>query len=169
MKTTDRVTYERTKIDYTTGEITSQEFIHRYGAEPAYVKLYLDCLCDLKGLSKSLNPILIELLKHMSYAGKDEEFGGQLIYLNSVLKRNICKVVKRSMIRLDQALGDFCKAQILKRVARGTYQVNPYLFGKGDWKDIKNIRATIDFGARTIENLEIIKETDSEEYKNMPF
>lgn len=158
MKNTDKVTFERIKIDHSTGEVTSQEFIHRYSTEPAYIKLYLDCLCDLKGISKSLNPMLIELLRHMSYAGKYEDFGGQVIYLNASLKRNICKVVNKSIKRLDQALADFCKAQILKRVDRSTYQVNPYLFGKGDWKDIKNIRATIDFGTKTVENLEIIKQ-----------
>ena len=60
------------------------------------------------------------------------------------------------MKRIEQALTEFVKTGIFKRIATGTYQVNAELFGKGEWKDIKNIRATFDFGNGTIET-EIIK------------
>ena len=49
------------------------------------------------------------------------------------------------------------KTGIFARIATGTYQVNAELFGKGDWKDIKNIRATFDFARGTVET-EIITE-----------
>lgn len=167
MKNTEKVTFERVKIDHTTGEITSQEFIHRYSNEPAYIKLYLDCISQLNGFSKSLNPILVEFLKYMTYADRHLNDGGQIIYLNGQLKREIAKATGKTVKRIEQAITDFCKAKIFKRIATSTYQVNPYLFGKGDWKDIKNIRATIDFGAKTVENLEIIKseqeQADTEE------
>ena len=39
---------------------------------------------------------------------------------------------------------------MFRRVSVGTYQVNPNIIGKGDWKDIKNIRATFDFGNRDV-------------------
>ena len=35
-------------------------------------------------------------------------------------------------------------------MAVATYQVNPNIFGKGDWTDIKNIRATFDFGSKEV-------------------
>lgn len=159
MKTEDKVTYERTVVDHVSGEIVEQEFIHKRGAEPPFVKVYLDCLCDFKGLSKSLNPILLEFLKYMTYANSAEPSGGQIIYLNAALKRNIAAATGKTVKRIEQAITDFVKTGVFMRIATGTYQVNAELFGKGDWKDIKNIRATFDFGNGTIET-EIITEDE---------
>lgn len=159
MKTEDKITFEKTIIDHESGEILSQEFIHKRGIEPPFIKLYLDCLCDFKGLSKSLNPILLELLKYMTYANTLEEYGGQIIYLNAALKKNIANKTGKTVKRIEQALTEFVKTGIFFRIATGTYQVNAELFGKGDWKDIKNIRATFDFKYGTI-NTEIIKEKE---------
>lgn len=151
MKTNDKITYERTVINNDTGEVIEQEFIHKRGSEPAFIKVYIDCVCDFKGLSKSLNPILLELLKHMTYASNTELYGGQIIFLNAALKRNIASTTGKTVKRIEQAITNFVKAGIFKRIAIGTYQINANLFGKGDWKDIKNIRSTFDFGKGTIE------------------
>lgn len=159
MKTDDKVTYERTVIDYESGNIIQEEFIHKRGAEPPFIKLYLDCLCNFKGLSKSLNPILLEFLKYMTYANTLDSNGGQIIYLNAALKKNIATATGKTVKRIEQALTDFVKTGIFARIATGTYQVNAELFGKGDWKDIKNIRATFDFGKGTIKT-EIITNDD---------
>lgn len=164
MKTENKVTYERTVYDHESGEILEQEFIHKRGAEPPFIKLYLDCLCDFKGLSKSLNPILLEFLKYMTYANTSDPNGGQIIYLNAALKRNIAAATGKTVKRIEQAITDFVKTGVFSRIATGTYQVNAELFGKGDWKDIKNIRATFDFGKGTVET-EII--TDEEEQPKM--
>lgn len=165
MKTDDKVTYERTVIDHVNGEILEQEFIHRRGAEPPFIKLYLDCLCDFKGLSKSLNPILLEFLKYMTYANTSDPNGGQIIYLNAALKKNIATATGKTVKRIEQAITDFVKTGVFARIATSTYQVNAELFGKGDWKDIKNIRATFDFGKGTIET-DII--TDEEQPDDQP-
>jgi len=116
-------------------------------AEPPFVKLYLDCLLQFKQVSPSLNPILFELLKYMSYASPLEldPSGGQIIFLNAELKRRIAQTTGKTVKRLEQALTDFVKAKIFRRIAPGTYQVNAELFGKGDWKEISNIRAIFDF------------------------
>jgi hypothetical protein len=163
LKTADKVTYERTLINHESGEIISEEFIHRRGAEPPFIKLYLDCICNFKGLSKSLNPILIEFLKYMTYANTSENNGGQIIYLNAEMKRQIALSTGKTVKRVEQAITDFVKTGVFRRIATSTYQVNAELFGKGDWKDIKNIRATFDFGTGEVQ-AEIIKE-DYEEKK----
>jgi hypothetical protein len=159
MKTEDKITYERTIVDHQSGEIIEQEFIHRRGTEPPFIKVYLDCLCDFKGLSKSLNPILLEFLKYMTYANSADPNGGQIIYLNAELKRQIANSTGKTVKRIEQAITDFVKTGVFNRIATGTYQVNAELFGKGDWKDIKNIRATFDFGKGTV-STEIIKNDD---------
>ena len=46
------------------------------------------------------------------------------------------------MRRLEQAITTWVKNRVLIRVARGIYQVNPFIFGRGDWRDIANLRAT---------------------------
>lgn len=166
MKTENKVTYERTVVDHESGEIFEQEFIHRRGAEPPFIKLYLDCLCDFKGLSKSLNPILLEFLKYMTYANTSDPNGGQIIYLNAALKRNIAAATGKTVKRIEQAITDFVKTGVFARIATGTYQVNAELFGKGDWKDIKNIRATFDFAKGTVET-EIVKEQDEDEQQGI--
>lgn len=161
MKTENKVIFERTVVDHENSTILSQEFIHKRGSEPAFIKLYLDCLCDFKGLSKSLNPILLEFLKYMTYANIQENNGGQIIYLNAEMKRQIAIATGKTVKRVEQAITDFVKTGVFKRIATGTYQVNGNLFGKGDWKDIKNIRATFDFGKGEMQ-AEIIKKNDEE-------
>lgn len=155
MKTKDRLVSVREIVDHETGEVKVTDSLHYQSVEPPFIKLYLDCLAEFKGLSKSLNPILIQLLSQMSYASMKDPHGGQIIYLNAALKRRIAEEVNKSTKRIEQAITDFVKAGIFTRIATGTYQVNPKLFGRGEWKDVKNIRATFDFGAGTI-NTEII-------------
>ena len=43
------------------------------------------------------------------------------------------------MRRLERAITTWVKNRVLIRVARGIYQVNPFIFGRGDWRDIANL------------------------------
>ena len=167
LKTEDKTTYVRTVVDHINGGIIEEEWVHKRGAEPPFIKLYLDCLCDFKGLSKSLNPILLEFLKYMTYANTTDPSGGQIIYLNAALKKNIATATGKTVKRIEQAITDFVKTGVFSRIATSTYQVNAELFGKGDWRDIKNIRATFDFGKGTIET-EIIKNDEEEQPTEKP-
>lgn len=120
------------------------------GKEPNYVKVYLDTVLTFKDVSKSLNPILFEFLKYMSYANIQDNTGGQIIFVNKIMKKVVANSTKVTIKRVEQAITQFVKAGIFKRVGMGTYQVNPNIFGKGDWKDIKKIRATFDFNTGEI-------------------
>lgn len=148
-KTKDTITYVQTKqtINYSSGEVVVEENItnRKNSSEPPFVKLYLDCLLTYKDLSKSLNPILSEFLKYMSYANVADNQGGQIIYLNAEMKRQIAKSTEKTVKRVEQALTDFVKSGVFRRIATSTYQVNPNLFGRGDWKDISNIRTIFNF------------------------
>ena len=162
MKTApDKKVFERTLIDSKTGEVLKHEIVKKIGDEPNFIKVYLDCVCAFTGISGTLNPILLELLKHMSYADIEDTEGGQIIYLNAALKRKIATNTGKTVKRLEQALTNFVKTGILRRISIGTYQVNAEFFGKGEWKDIKNIRAIFDFKANKL-TADIIKDTVSE-------
>lgn len=119
--------------------------VSRLETEPPYVKLYLDCLSKFKGMQVSFNPILNEFLKRATYADPDDETGGQVIYCTKIMKEIIAKKCEVSFKRVEQAITEFVKKGIFSRIGVGTYQVNPYLFGRGEWKDIRKIRATFDF------------------------
>lgn len=149
MNPVKRVLREDTEYDGETGQITSRKTTFEFNKEPAYVKLYFDCLgvyIKNEGLTSSLNDMLVEVLKRSTYA---EE--GQMVYLNTFTKEQVCKATGKSMERMKQAIRIWVKNKILVRVARGVYQVNPYIFGKGEWRNIANLRATFDFTGGKVE------------------
>lgn len=151
------------------GEIkkTQTNYSYTLTAEPAYVKVYLDTVLYLSDLPKGYNSILWALLNEMSYSSKDNKYGGQIIYINSAMKEDIAEKLKVSLGRINNALSDLNKGKILERVKTGTYRVNPYLFGKGEWKDIEEIRTEVVFNAegKTIMS-EIFKKNKIENKEN---
>ena len=110
----------------------------QFSKEPGFVKLYFDCLgvyIKNDGLSASLNDMLLEVLHRASYAQD-----GQIVHLGAYDKEQICKATHKSMRRLEQAITTWVKNRVLIRVARGIYQVNPFIFG-GEIGEISPIYA----------------------------
>lgn len=116
-----------------------------WGAEPPFIKLYLQDVLYLSDIPKSHENILFELLKRASYAG--DEYG-MTVTLSSGLKQIIAKTLGIKNVRsINNALSELVKGKILFRVATGVYQFNSYFFGKGDWQDIARLRLEIDYDA----------------------
>ena len=67
--------------------------------------------------------MLLEVLHRASYAQD-----GQIVHLGAYDKEQICKATHKSMRRLEQAITTWVKNRVLIRVARGIYQVNPFIF-----------------------------------------
>lgn len=129
----------RQTIDYETGEITHEveEKEAMVGNEPNYIKLYLDNITALNGLTKGSSDILFQLLKYMSY--------DNLIILNPFIKQKIQEELGlKNMQSLNNAISKLTKRDILQNVGRGTYRANPFILGKGKWQDIKKIRLTVE-------------------------
>lgn len=170
-KEKDRVTYseQRTTVDYSSGEVTVSENVTlvKKGVEPNYIKLYVDTLLTFKELPKTLSPTLIAFLKHMTYAEPSNEDGGQLIYVNAHMKKTIASELNVKLNTVDQTLTRLTKVGVFKRIGTGTYQVNPHLFGKGEWKNISAIRATFDFNTGDVQAV-ITKTTDETEEETTP-
>jgi hypothetical protein len=119
--------------------------------EPNYIKLYLDTLLTFRTLPKQMSPLLFELLNLMTFANKEAKHGGQLIILNMFVKQEILERLNIKDNTFKKSLTAFVKSGILKRIGNSTYQANPEMFGRGEWSDIKAIRATFDFNAGTVE------------------
>lgn len=139
--------------------------MYKTQSEPDFIKLYIDCVFTVKGIRKGINPIFLAFLEHMSYVSTDDEFGGQLIYVNKMMKEQIAKKLGLGIDSINKSLSELTKHGIFKRVGVGTYQVNPNIVGRGEWKDIKNIRATFDFGSKDIV-AEIVKNEEESMTKN---
>lgn len=135
------------------GEVIKEETNRKIklSDEPKFVKLYIDFVLSTKELSQSLNPILLAFISYMNYASQDEEDGGQVIFINSAMKNDICKKLNIKIDRVNQSLQQFKKAGIFKSLARGKYQVNPNYFGRGEWKDIKKIKGSFEYSNNGIE------------------
>lgn len=132
------------------GEIKRDSKTYKVQVEPPYVKLYFEHLLTLKSVSKSLSPILYALVMRMTYAGSGDN-GGQVIVVNKFIKEAIAAEVECSISRIDQALRELVKGGVLRKLGRGTYQVNAKYFGKGDWKDIRLLRAEFDYNELEVE------------------
>jgi hypothetical protein len=135
---TGKVVYEKETKDFQSGEIIQIEREVQIPKEPDFIKLYLDDLVLLKDIPQWVSGVLYSLLKHMNY--KNE------IVLNSTIKRRIATDLGIVPKTIDNALVTFVKKGVLLRQGTGVYQANPYLFGKGEWTNIRKIRLQIEYG-----------------------
>jgi hypothetical protein len=60
----------------------------------------------------------------------------------------MAKEIGCSVSRIDHAITDFVKGEVLYRMDTGLYRVNPNLFGRGEWADIAKLRLEITFDCR---------------------
>lgn len=114
--------------------------VYSVPTEPPYVKMYLDTILYLKDLPKGHNPILMSILKRLPWANQEQD-----IALNAGIKRKIAKEVGCSVSKVNNAITDLVKGEVLFRTDVGVYQVNPHLFGRGEWNDIAKLRLEVTF------------------------
>ena len=133
-----KVVYEKEVRDLQSGEVVQTEREIQLPKEPDFVKLYLDDLVMLKDIPQWVSGVLYSLLKQMNYQNE--------IVLNSTIKKRIAADLGIVTKTIDNALVTFVKKGILSRQDTGVYQANPYLFGKGEWANIRKIRLRVDYG-----------------------
>lgn len=138
--------YEIEQVDEN-GEVRS---IHREASYiiddgPNYIRLYLDeVLSTLYDLPLSCSTVLFGLLKKVSYVTSENTDDSMVVYINSSLKQDILdkSAAISSVKTITNSLNLMVKKGILYRVNRAKYQLNPWLFGKGKWTDIQELRLT---------------------------
>lgn len=137
-----RITSQLTEVtkDFTTGEEQSEkQTSKRYiPAEPPYVKLYVEDISALHQLPKGSSSLLHELLREVGYEGR--------INLNSSVKKRIAKNLEYKNVQsVSNGLRTLCDKAMLRNIERGVYEVNPHLFGRGDWSNIFEKRQEFSF------------------------
>lgn len=136
-----KTTYESvdTVTNVDTGEVTimkthTQSIVEK---EPDFIKLYVADIMKLNNLPRNSGLVMNCLLKSMSY--------NNIIPAYAPIKRVICAELNIGMDSLNKAIDSLFKAGMLVRIERGVYMADPNLFGKGEWKNIKNLRLVIDY------------------------
>ncbi|MBB1274071.1 hypothetical protein [Psychromonas sp. SR45-3] len=114
----------------------SEEATSKVPQERPFIKLYVDDVVVLKGAPASCKGVLFALLRFLKY-------DNWIISLNKYDKEQIQKEVGFATLQqVTTALSDLKKSGILMAVysaegkpQRGVFELNPYLFGRGDWKN----------------------------------
>jgi len=126
--------------DYESGEVKKETNVYRLPQEPEFVKLYLNDILYYHDMPRGLNPILQVFLSNMNWENR--------LVLNMALKKRMAKKIGLSVASIDKAITKFVKGNILIREDTGMYLVNPYLFGKGNWEQIQEIRFNITYNLK---------------------
>ncbi|MBX0310361.1 MAG: replication/maintenance protein RepL, partial [Sulfurihydrogenibium sp.] len=115
--------------------------------EPDFVKLYLNALTPLYNLEGLQNKVLIEFVKLMGY--------DNIVDMNSRKWELLASNLKISIQMARNRISKLCKNhnEIVKSLGKGAYFINPEIFGRGTWQDIKQIRAIF-----SSDKIETIKE-----------
>jgi len=100
--------------------------------EPAYVKLYIDDIGRMSGLQSSHVEILTYVAAIVDYDG--------IVTLNARRKGCIAATVNCSTKTIDNAITEYVKHGIVRRIGRAEYELNPSLFAKGEWRNIRERR-----------------------------
>jgi len=132
------------KVNAVTGEVLEQHSISvvRMDREPDYVKLYLNDIMKLNDLPASSSSILFRILNRMGYDNK--------VVLVNEIKEDIAKEVGTSYDTVRKRITELVKKKILlpsgRKERSAVYIVNPSIFARGKWEDVKRIRLTVEYG-----------------------
>lgn len=120
--------------------------------EPAYVKIYIDSLCVFNGISIALSPILLAFSRHMTYANNDTPRFRHIVRTDAMTRQDVSEKCNISDSRVKQAIKELIETEVFipikktdGKIRKGVYYVNPWLIARGDWTDIKKLRAEFEF------------------------
>lgn len=135
MATTKLERIDRT-IDSLTGEILAEHTkiidLKPMEQEPDYVKFYIEDMGRMMGLQDGHRSILLYVAASVSYDGT--------LSMTNYRKGRIACTLGCSKRSIDNAISEFVKQGILVRIARGEYELDPHLFARGRWVDIRQRR-----------------------------
>jgi hypothetical protein len=128
------------KIETITNDITGELLsitkevtdINQLPAEPNYLKLYIDDLGLLNKLSGGETRALLQIAAIANYEGE--------VVLPLAIKKRIAEKAGVKVNSISDTITKLIAKGILKRVDMTLYILNPELFAKGKWKDIREQR-----------------------------
>jgi len=145
-------------VDHETGEVSTTNTTTSTAreTEPSFVKMYIDDVGKLMDLRPACSNVLHLLVKSMSYYN--------IVTMLKPVKEMMCEELGMTMGSLNNEVDRLYKKGILIRKARSVYLVDPEMFGKGRWENVKKIRMIVEYdekGNKTI-NTELVKQLELE-------
>lgn len=129
-----------------------------------FIMVYVRMIGAINRIPPTANPILNALLRRVSPA-----HNGQAIILNSSEIQNIlqeCNIKKtafyenmRMLVEYQVLFPSYTDKEKTKWSFCSTFYLNPYMFGFGNWTDIKNLRSKIELNEQ---GLTLLTETSNE-------
>jgi hypothetical protein len=108
--------------------------IRKMDAEPSFVKMYIEDLARILGLQAGHQEILMYVAASVDYQG--------IVSLAIGRKARIAATIGCSVKSVDNAIGEYVKHGVLARIGRGEYELDPKLFAKGEWRNIRERRSS---------------------------
>ena len=123
-----------TDIDHQTGEVMRESKVHstNFVAEPPYIKMYLDDLTQIMEIPSGPRAVLDLMLQKLDYEG--------YITLSTRYRRQMAETLGIKDQSLRNHILALTKSKIISNSGRGEYLVNPFLFARGDWKRVCEMR-----------------------------
>lgn len=144
-----------TLVDDMTGELlaatTTTTDINTVPTEPNYLKLYVDDLGLLNKLSGSEVIALIHIAALANYDGQ--------VCLPLLVKQSIAEKTNVKPQAIGNTIVKLTAKGILKRIGTAVYLLNPDLFAKGKWREIRELRRAFQSITTYLPNGEKIIET----------
>lgn len=102
------------------------------------VSKYLNTIFAYKNIPLNLVPISLLFAQEM-------EFKTNRIFLYKPIKEDFADMLEISLDRANKLIKECEKYNIIKRVARGIYEVNSYLYSTGSTVETRELQAHFDF------------------------
>jgi len=138
--------------------------------EPDYIKVYTHMWAEFNGVPVAYREFFLQLAVRMTYCNSDDLENAQLIYTGKPFSDSIMSALNWKIDMYNRGLRELVKANAIRRVARGVYQINPQYIGKGEWKynprlnrgGVEDLIATFNFKDKNVDT-KIIWADDGEE------
>jgi len=140
-------------IDMENGTIEREirEHTGYIGREPDYIKIYTDCMLVFNKLDIALSPFIVAFGRHMTYANADNPNFRCTVRTDELVRKDVAEYCHVSDRRVQQVIKQLIEAEVFIPISingkrkRGIYFVNPWVVGKGEWRDIKQLRGQFEF------------------------
>lgn len=149
-KNSKRITTSETIIHTEGDKIISKTVRQSYkmDTEDSYVKVYLEGLDYIKDMPKDCFVLLCKLMEYCTYAeptkadGTNDSF--HINIMTNRKKRIADELGYNNVNSVSNLLTELIDGGVLFRLDKSCYRLNPWLFGRGEWRHMIDVREAAD-------------------------
>ena len=122
-------------INHETGQVVTEEKSMTYSLsnEPSFVKTYTTDIIDLHSLSHSCIFVVLLITEIMDFKSN------KAVIVKST-REEFAERLSCSIKLIEKCISELVENNVLYRVSRSNYIVNPKYFSKSSWGDMKKIK-----------------------------